>query len=56
MKKIIALSSAALVLLAVTSCGGGGHGPCPAYQKYDYTKYKAEKQKDLKLNKKYKRK
>lgn len=42
MKKVITLGALAIIALAATSCGGGGH-TCDAYRKADYTNHKAKK-------------
>jgi len=47
MKKVIILGAIGMISIVATSCGGGGHGGCEAYQKADYTKYKAKK--DVKI-------
>ena len=49
MKKIVLTGIVATFVLAMTSCGGGGHS-CDAYRSADYTKYKAEQSKKVELN------
>lgn len=50
MKKVILATVAGVLFVAITSCGGGGHGVCDAYNKADYTKYKNEQSKKVELN------
>lgn len=49
MKKALIGTLAAGMMVVLASCGGGGHN-CDAYNKADYTKYKADQSKKVELN------
>jgi len=49
MKKAVIGTLAAGLMVVLASCGGGGHN-CDAYNKADYTKYKADQSKKIELN------
>ena len=49
MKKLILTGVLGVFVLGMASCGGGH--TCDAYRTSDYTKYKAEKTKELKQEK-----
>lgn len=52
MKKIIGIATSLLFVVGMSSCGGGHL--CDAYNKADYTKYKAEQSKKIELPRKKK--